>query len=305
MTGLGFLPHDPAYPPPSTGARAVSSDGSVVVGYSDVQKAFRWKDGVMVELDIRSHVCDVSGDGSVAIGYRLITLQPWPNEVTEWSATRWERQGPVGLGRLADSTDTYAMGISADGSVIVGYSYKAEGSVEAVRWKNNRIVGLGTLGRGSGANAVSADGSVIVGWSTVEPGGTSHLVRWQDGTIQDLGILPGVSHQKAQAVSGDGSVIVGTFYNATDFDCFLWDAKEGIRSLEEVLTDRGIDLTGWDLRSADDISDDGRVIVGFGINPAGHQETWRAVIPEPSTILLLCSLAATLGLFHVLRRHRN
>ena len=37
---------------------------------------------------------------------------------------------------------------------------------------------------------------------------------------------------------------------------------------------------------------------------AGSQHGLAIQVPEPSTILLLWTLAATLGLFHVLRRHR-
>jgi hypothetical protein len=49
----------------------------------------------------------------------------------------------------------------------------------------------------------------------------------------------------------------------------------------------GIDLTDWDLSQVVDISDDGTVITGRGINPAGGSEGWIAVIPEPQSLLLL------------------
>ena len=49
----------------------------------------------------------------------------------------------------------------------------------------------------------------------------------------------------------------------------------------------GLDLTGWTLRGAKEISDDGSVIVGTGRNPNGDSEAWLAVIPEPATLILL------------------
>ena len=40
----------------------------------------------------------------------------------------------------------------------------------------------------------------------------------------------------------------------------------------------GSSLTGWRLLEANDISDDGRVIVGTGLNPLGNFEAFRVVI---------------------------
>ncbi len=88
----------------------------------------------------------------------------------------------------------------------------------------------------------------------------------------------------ARAVSADGSVVVG---DILPFEPFIWDEHNGMRDLREVLTgDYGLDLTGWKLESVTDISDDGRVLVGNGENPDGVYEAWRAVIPEPSSLLL-------------------
>ncbi len=77
--GLGDLPAGEF----SSAARAVSADGSIVVGFSDDgdardgEKAFRWENGVMTPLDgppcqlrsgCDSRAEDVSADGSVIVG---------------------------------------------------------------------------------------------------------------------------------------------------------------------------------------------------------------------------------------------
>ena len=49
----------------------------------------------------------------------------------------------------------------------------------------------------------------------------------------------------------------------------------------------GLDLSGWMLQGARDVSADGAVIVGYGINPAGEREGWVAVIPEPQSLALV------------------
>jgi hypothetical protein len=63
-----------------------------------------------------------------------------------------------------------------------------------------------------------------------------------------------------------------------------------MRNLQELLiTEYGLgqELIGWDLVYARYVSDDGRVILGAGYNPAGKQELWMAIIPEPSGYLLI------------------
>jgi hypothetical protein len=79
------------------------------------------------------------------------------------------------------------------------------------------------------------------------------------------------------------------------------DSQNGIRDLNDLLTTEfGLDLAGWELTGATDISHDGKVIVGYGINPAGDGEAWVAVIPEPAHIGLL-----GMGLILGLRRKRR
>lgn len=56
--------------------------------------------------------------------------------------------------------------------------------------------------------------------------------------------------------------------------------------LEDVLTQAGIDLTGWTLDEIAAISDDGSTVVGTGINPSGDNEAWRAVLPDLGTLTL-------------------
>lgn len=71
----------------------------------------------------------------------------------------------------------------------------------------------------------------------------------------------------------------------------------------------GINMSGWQLREAADISEDGRVIVGYGYNgAAGRDEAWRVdlgpldsgVVPEPTQLvvwvgLVLCGAAVYAG----------
>ena len=97
-----------------------------------------------------------------------------------------------------------------------------------------------------------------------------------------LGTLSGGS-TAAFAVSADGATVVGWSANVA----FIWSEQAGMRDLRTALeVEWGLDMTGWELTDAWGISGDGTVIVGTGVNPAGHQEGWIATVPEPATGLL-------------------
>ena len=208
----------------------------------------------------------------------------------------------TGLGHLAGgSFESYAAGVSADGSVAVGLGSSTSGN-EAFRWTDSGgMVGLGDLAGGSFysyAYGVSADGSVAVGRSISASGGEAF--RWTDGGgMVGLGDLAGGSfNSRAYGVSADGSAVVGRGSSASGTEAFVWDETNGMRGLMQVLMDQGIDMTGWSLTEARGVSADGLTIVGYGTNPLGQEEGWIAtIVPEPSTALLLglglSALAAT------------
>jgi probable HAF family extracellular repeat protein len=99
----------------------------------------------------------------------------------------------------------------------------------------------------------------------------------QAASFQGLGDLAGGSfYSGASGVSADGSVVVGYGNSESGTEAFIWDSTKGMQSLYTVLTGYGIDLTGWTLSSAMDISDDGKTIVGYGYNPDGNMEAWIA-----------------------------
>jgi hypothetical protein len=103
----------------------------------------------------------------------------------------------------------------------------------------------------------------------------------------------------AFGVSGDGSTVVGQSVSASGVEPFVWDATNGMQSLQVLLTSLGVELSGWQLLQAGGVSDDGHTIVGVGLNPAGDLEGFIAVIPEPGTALLLglgLALASATGL---------
>ena len=123
-------------------------------------------------------------------------------------------------------------------------------------------------------------------------------------SFQGLGDLPGGSfYSQAYATSADGSVVVGLGSSASGSEAFIWDALNGMQSIQDILVnDLSLDLTGWQLEQVTGISADGLTIVGTGVNPDGDDEAWIAhiPIPEPGSLALL-----SLGGLLVLRKRRR
>ncbi len=304
MVGLGCLP-DAAQR--RSWAKAVSDDGSVIVGWSksantseNTTEAFRWSYGEgMVGLGdlpegaFDSEAWSVDGDGSVIVGRGASPY--YGSEAFLWTFDG----GMVGLGNLSgDPFFSFARAVSADGETIVGQSDESDSCpAMAFRWTQfDGMTRLGDLPGGacwSIARGVSADGTVIVGSSQSDTG--AEAFRWTalNGMV-GLGDLPGGDfYAEGWACSADGSLIVGLGRTeATVPDAaFIWDETNGIRDLKSALIlEFGLhaaNLDGWNLREARSVSSDGQTIVGFGTNPQGINEGWivyLAGLPIPGDI---------------------
>ncbi|MCH7965585.1 MAG: hypothetical protein IH852_16800, partial [Bacteroidetes bacterium] len=168
-----------------------------------------------------------------------------------------------GLGDLPGGFfESTALGVSADGLVVVGVGNSANGD-EAFRWENNVMIGLGDLTGGvfqSRAIGVSADGSVVVGAGVSENG--NEAFRWTvSGGMVGLGDLPGGNFSSsANDVSANGSVVVG---KGTIF------AEFAVRWIGGIIDTLG-DLPGGQNSSvAFAVSADGSVVVGLGFSANG------------------------------------
>jgi uncharacterized membrane protein len=306
-----MLPIYPSSNAESSYALAASGNGQTLVGYVDfgffstmgTQAAIFEQGGWTLLDDLsggssgvpRSYARGISEDGSIIVG---IGESDSGTEAFRYVRATGQMQGLSDIpgGRFA----SYAYGVSGNGAVVVGLGYPGQDDQEAFRW--TEVGGLQRLGwlpmpsgivKSSAANAANFDGSVIVGSSRSmdSPNGGEACV-WMNGQPPiGLGDLPGGGFQSAAlGVSGDGKVVVGRGYidgGCGPFGCvskpraFIWTAQAGMRDLQELLTNTyGVPLAGWELREANGISKDGRVIVGTGLNPGGAVEAWMVTLPS-------------------------
>ncbi len=242
----------------------ISRDGLAVAGFSadaTGQKAVRVLGGLMLDLGFLGTTEAASNHGAVLAGWATNPIE----------AVRWENGSALRLGHLpGGGFPSYAFGVSADGSVVVGYSYHGNpAGDEAFIWSGGSLQGLGQLPGGnfdhSRAYNVSDDGTVVVGQSLSASG--YEAFRWEAGSMQGLGDLPGGAfHSRAEAVSQDGSVIVGQSSVASGSEAVRWSGGT-ISGLGDLPGGSHISIA-WD------VSADGGTVVGGGNTALG----WEAFI---------------------------
>ena len=184
------------------------------------------------------------------------------------SGVELQAQSLTWLGTLPDYDGSWAHGVSADGSVVVGWAQSASGQIRAFRWtQSGGMEDLGTLGgNGSTALGVSADGFVAVGVA-YNASGQIRAFRWtQSGGMEDLGTLGG-NGSTAYGVSADGSVVVGVAENASGLSrAFRWTASGGMQDLGTL---------GGNESKAYGVSADGSVVAGWARNASYEFRAFR------------------------------
>jgi probable HAF family extracellular repeat protein len=259
FTPLGDLPGGSFF---ST-ATAISSDGSVIVGYSATASSamptpFRWtRESGMIPLGLipdpvaYGFANGLSRDGRVTVGLSAGSgIRP-----VKWIAG----SGPIELA-LARRQGR-AIGASADGSVIVG-SDEWVGR-QAVMWRGDepaRLLGYLPTHDSSRAMAVSPDGSLVVGWGQ-GPGISPTAFRWTEAEGMqpfdppEATITMGIPY----TFSDDGTTIVG---RTKSFVASRWTAETGTVALPHLA---GV-IT---VREAFAVSADGSTIGGRGATESG------------------------------------
>ncbi|MBP1851924.1 autotransporter domain-containing protein [Rhizobium halophytocola] len=253
-------------------------DGSVVVGDAGTEDrhfhAFRWTEatgmedlGTLAQNGGHSAARAVNSDGTTVVGF---------SETSDGftHAFRWTASGMEDLQALGGNY-SYAYGVSADGSVVVGQAATAGDSVNhAFRWTSaTNMIDLGTLAGSeaySSAYGVSSDGGTVVGESETGQGHL-HAFRWTAATgMADLGTLGG-SLSYAEGVNANGNVIVGSSSQQNgESRAFRWTNATGMISVEDWLRANGVTVDVDFSQTAKGVSADGKVIVGETQNQTAY-----------------------------------
>jgi probable HAF family extracellular repeat protein len=198
----------------------------------------------------------------------------------------WSQQPSLTwLGTLPDGGWSWAYGVSADGSVVVGMAYNAAEQLRAFRWtRATGMEDLGTLGGGrSEAWGVSADGSVVVGMAE-NAAGQRRAFRWtRSRGMEDLNLTyanlltDGSVLGYALAISPNGRYIVGDGRNAAT------------GRIEAFLLDTGFPLRGdVDRNGCVDDADLLRILFAFGGQGYRNEDlNWDGIIDDTDLLQVL------------------
>lgn len=312
-------------------ARALSSDGSTMTGDATVTdgtstwtEAYVWSPdtgftrlgylGESLSGNRQSLPWDISADGTVVVGESSNSDMA----SGQLEAFKWTRGvGMEGLGFLAPYVgevfgESRALGVSADGTVVVGQSTNNDGTTtwkEAVIWSGGGKTALGVLGdaqintgdditpvyvvvRGdSSADYISADGTMVAGHSDND-NGTDY---WSEAFAYAVGgsridFMEGTAGQTGGSdVRGisDAGVVVGNSTNTdgsiTWKEGYAWSSGSGLTRIG-WLGDGAAGAHGYS--GVWGVSGDGSTVVGYS-SMADASYAWEQAFTWNSTTQIM------------------
>jgi probable HAF family extracellular repeat protein len=288
-------------------AQCISDDGSMFVGFADAQgnsRAVLWIAKKIESLGTLnggrwSSANGISSDGSKIVGSADDGAAQSKTRAVLWIAKKIES-----LGTLSGGIDSRAEAISFDGSVIVGYSDDGPGHGLSRAFRYTAETGMESLGIFNGgsrshAKCISFDGLKIVGSADDGTDDEIAFLWTKEGGLESLGTLGrkigdtlGGTEVQTMRISADASVIVGNILYVGEQKGkqrpFRWTRETGMESVEQLLIDKHILPSNWQLTAVHAITPSGTILIGEGQKKVqtenGEEMTipsiWRAIIPR-------------------------
>ena len=185
------------------------------------------------------------------------------------AASAWLAPAALGqfvpIGDLPGGNQSFAFGLSPDGSRVAGQSSTGS-EIRAVLFGTGGLTNLGTLGGTISVGFGVSNNGVVVGHSLLA-NRQARAFRWTSaGGMTNLGALAGGTQSDAQGVSADGSVVSGYSRTPAGQRAFRWTDGTGMVSLGTL---------GGSVSAGRGISNDGGVIVGRSLNTSNLLEAFR------------------------------
>ncbi|HEV2731634.1 MAG TPA: hypothetical protein VGV15_16505, partial [Terriglobales bacterium] len=189
---------------------------------------FLWRDGHMSALPTvggnNGQASAINNRGEVVGFAETANTDPTCPPAPTMSPVLWEKGQAQPLPLIGTDPDGFANGINDQGQA-VGYSGSCIAAIHAVMWKNNTAFVLQDLGgtRSNVAYAINNLGQ-IAGKVRKADDTTFVAALWQpDGTLTNLGILPGDHAAFATGINNRGQVVGNNFDSSFDWSHgFIW-----------------------------------------------------------------------------------
>ncbi len=259
-------------------------DGEDVCGFGTQLTCvpFLWRKGRMSALPTvggnNGQASAINNRGQVA-GYAetaVVDSGCPPYKIT--SAVLWDKGQALALPILGGDLDGVAFGINNQGQA-VGYSGSCVAATHAVVWKNNTAFVLQDLG-GTKSNIafVINDRGQVAGKVRSADGSTYVAALWQpDGTLTNLGILPGDFAAFATGINNRGQVVGNTFDSSFNWTHgFIWQ--------NNVMTDINTLIpadSNLSVISASNINDRGQISGMATVRTGPHAGNIHAYLATP------------------------
>jgi len=168
----------------------------------------------------------------------------------------------VTLSTIADSGDW----VSRNGSYVVSSNGEPQ-LIEGISFTSSVQV------LGNGQNVIAE----VPSCTNTQPAGSAMCAASWNKSANEI---TEIGYFRPTDASSDGSIVVGNGWS--DFPgAKIWDAYNGTRNIEDVLSSKGIDMSGWSAFKGLNISDDGSKVAGYATNPAGQIKPFLIdIIPQ-------------------------
>jgi hypothetical protein len=234
--------------------------------------------------DVRGSIARSYGNptGTSLVGWTIGEQGEGDDLTVVYEAFRWDVDGGLRFDfpGVPEGVTLWPETASDDGTIIAGRSVP-----DQAHFIWSEAGGYTELAPASWASEtfISADGSAVLG--SIDPGGLTgtRAFRWTAATgVVEL--TPGTP-SVALDISDDGAVAVAYSWEEAQIEgaapeaTFVWDIEHGTRTLDEVLAQRGIDTSGWELGTPRALSGDGRVLLGLA-SCGGVETLYRAELSD-------------------------
>jgi len=276
ITDLGRLDGDE-----ESVARAINNAGFVVgtserdvIAGSGVFHGFSWQGAMTALPDLgqgQSFVHDVNENG-VIVGWTQD-----PNVFRDRTVT-WDQGVIQNLGATEPHQYNRGVGLN-DTGIVVGFAWDLFSPNDAMLYDGARWIQIGGFGQFQNAEANDVNNAGLAVGLSAHPSGDWHATTWApDGTVTDLGLLPGMFLSELYDVNDAGHA-VGRAYSDTESRAIYYDGVV-LHDLNDFVPS-GFDGVLWD---AAEINENGDIAGTALVNGRFRAFLMTASVPCPGDV---------------------